>query len=71
MKRCKVHISAAILVITLLISSCAGIEPYDPPDDKEEPPVNGLLTGEDGEFIIFLKNAEGDTNSEKIQNNNQ
>ena len=48
----------------LLIAGCAGITPYDPPDYREEPPVNGLLTGAEGEFVIYRKADEPGTGSE-------
>ena len=48
----------------LLITGCAGITPYDPPDYREEPPVNGLLTGAEGEFVIYRKADEPGTGSE-------
>lgn len=44
----------AVLTASLLVAGCAGIQPYDPPDYKEEPPGNGLLTGADGEFVIHV-----------------
>lgn len=46
-----------LLFSTLLfhVVGCAGIEPYDPPDYREDPPVQGVLTGEEGEFVIYRK----------------
>jgi hypothetical protein len=52
------------LLAVLLVTSCAGVEPYDPPDYREEPPVQGLLTGEEGEFVIYKKVDEPETDSE-------
>jgi len=49
--------------VTLLFNGCSGIEPYDPPDYREEPPVHGLLTGEEGEFVIYQKVDEPQTSS--------
>jgi hypothetical protein len=48
----------------LLVSGCAGIEPYEPRNDREEGPERGLFTGPDGEFVIFRKADEPDTGSE-------
>jgi len=48
----------------LLIAGCAGIKPYDPPAYREAPPGNGLLTGADGEFVIYKKGYEPQTGSE-------
>jgi len=50
-------------LVALLLAGCAGIEPYDPPDYREEPPGNGLLTGEEGEFVIYRKADEPDSGS--------
>ena len=44
--------NAMLWVALLLVAGCAGITPYDPPDSREDPPVNGLLTGKEGEFVI-------------------
>jgi hypothetical protein len=52
------------LLVVLLVAGCAGITPYDPPDYREEPPVNGLLTGAEGEFVIYRKADEPATGSE-------
>jgi hypothetical protein len=48
----------------LLVSGCAGIEPYEPRNDREEGPQKGLFTGSDGEFVIFRKADEPETGSE-------
>ena len=42
----------AVLAASLIVAGCAGIQPYNPPDYKEEPPGRGLITGSDGEFVI-------------------
>jgi hypothetical protein len=47
----------------LLVAGCAGITPYDPPDYREVP-GRGLLSGEDGEFVIYQKEDEPETNNE-------
>ena len=54
------HLLASVLTAAVLITGCSGLEPYDPPDDKEVPPVNGLLTGEDGAFVIKVNRDEND-----------
>ena len=41
------------LLVALLITSCAGIKPYEPRDYREEGPQKGLFTGSEGEFVIF------------------
>ena len=47
-----------LLVALLVIAGCAGIEPYEPRNNREEGPEKGLFTGSDGEFVIFRK-ADG------------
>ena len=48
----------------LLVSGCAGIEPYEPRNDREEGPKKGLFTGSEGEFVIFRKVDEAETGGE-------
>jgi len=52
------------MLATLLFNGCSGIEPYDPPDYREEPPVHGVLTGPEGEFVIYRKADEPESKSE-------
>ena len=54
-----------LLVASLVIAGCAGIEPYEPRDHREEGPEKGLFTGSEGEFVIFRKAAEPETGSEE------
>jgi hypothetical protein len=54
----KIHILAVFLVALVLGTGCSGIKPYDPPNDKEEPPGSGLLTGEDGKIVIHVNRDE-------------
>ena len=55
-------LSAALLA--LLFTGCAGIEPYQPRDYREEGLEKGLFSGSEGEFVIFRKAAEPETDSE-------
>ena len=52
------------LLVALLVTGCAGIEPYEPRDNREEGPQKGLFTGSEGEFVIFRKADEPETGSE-------
>ena len=63
--------NAVLWAATLLVVGCSGITPYDPPDDRNNPPGRGLLSGADGEFVIYRKNAEADTDSEPSRNDDQ
>ena len=54
----------AIFIVALLFTGCAGIEPYQPPDYREEGMKKGLFTGSEGEFVIFRKADEADTDGE-------
>ncbi|MEE9530506.1 MAG: hypothetical protein V3W52_05910 [Syntrophobacteria bacterium] len=54
-----------LLVALLVIAGCAGIEPYEPRDNREEGPEKGLFTGSEGEFVIFRKADEPETGSEE------
>ncbi|MEJ2136931.1 MAG: hypothetical protein P8X86_17005 [Desulfofustis sp.] len=68
MRISKTHIRKALwigpLLMALLMSGCAGIEPYEPRDNREEGPERGLFTGLEGEFVIFRKSDEPDSGSE-------
>ena len=44
----KLITTTALWTVMMMTAGCSGIEPYDPPDYREEPPVQGLLTGEEG-----------------------
>ena len=50
-----------LLLAALLIAGCAGIEPYEPRDHREEGPEQGLITGPEGEFVIYRKADEPTT----------
>ena len=43
----------ALLVALLVVAGCAGIEPYEPRNDREEGPEKGLFTGSKGEWVIL------------------
>lgn len=49
----------------LLVAGCAGMEPYEPRDDREEGPERGLFSGSKGEFVIFGSSDEPDTSGEE------
>jgi len=59
------------LLVALLVTGCAGIEPYEPRDNREEGPEKGLLTGSAGEFVIFRKADEPETGSEAGQRSDE
>ena len=52
------------MLVALLVTGCAGIEPYEPRDNREEGPEKGLFTGPEGEFVIYRKVDEPETRSE-------
>jgi hypothetical protein len=65
-------------LVGLLVVGCAGTEPYEPRNDREEGPEKGLFTGSQGEWVILgpkvqqkdteEKNKEAqDTESEREQ----
>jgi len=58
-KRKGLYIS--LLLVTLLVTGCAGIEPYEARDYREEGPEQGLISGRDGEFVIYRKADEPDS----------
>ena len=46
------------LLLALLVGGCAGFEPYEPRDEREEGPQTGLISGEAGEFVILRRSDE-------------
>lgn len=62
--RGKVFWIVALMVAFLVIAGCAGVKPYEPRDHREEGPEKGLFTGSEGEFVIFRKADQPETDSE-------
>jgi hypothetical protein len=48
-----------LFAVILLVMGCAGVEPYEPRDHREEGPEHGLFSGERGEFVIFKRKQAG------------
>jgi len=56
-----------LLATLLVIAGCTGIQPYNPPNHREEGPEKGLFTGSQGEWVIVgPKNPQ--TGSEENKN---
>lgn len=55
----------AALIVAQLFTGCAGIEPYQPRDYREEGMEKGLFSGSKGEFVIFKKTSELETDKEE------
>ena len=49
----KVGPSAILVTVLLALVGCAGMEPYEPYNYREEGPEKGIFTGSTGEFVIF------------------
>jgi hypothetical protein len=49
-----------VIVVTaiLTVAGCSGMKPYDPPDNRDNPPGRGVLSGKDGDFVIYRKRRE-------------
>jgi len=41
-----------LLAALLVIAGCTGIQPYNPPNHREEGPEKGLFTGSQGAWVI-------------------
>jgi hypothetical protein len=48
-----------VLLTAMLVSACAGVEPFEPRNDRVEGPQRGLFSGEAGEFVIFRREDAG------------
>jgi hypothetical protein len=55
---------AVLLLIAFVMAGCAGIEPYEPRNNREEGPEKGIFTGSEGEWVIFRKANEPEKDSE-------
>ncbi len=66
-KHCrKVWWPAVLLLIAFVMAGCAGIEPYEPRNNREEGPEKGLFTGSQGEWVIVgPKKPETDKEDEE------
>lgn len=62
--RRKVWWMVALVVLSLVVSGCSGIKPYEPRNNREEGPEKGLFTGSEGEFVIYRKAEELQKDSE-------
>ena len=58
---------AALLAALVFITSCAGITSYEPRNNREEGPEQGLFSGSEGEFVIFRKTDKPKTASEESE----
>jgi hypothetical protein len=56
--------AAVLLLIVVVMAGCAGIKPYEPRNNREEGPEEGLFTGSEGEWVIFRKADEPEKDSE-------
>ena len=57
----------ALLTAVLVMVGCAEIQPYNPPNHREEGPAKGLFTGSQGEWVIMGPKSPP-TKSEENQN---
>ena len=46
-------LTAAGLLLCLLVTGCSSITPYQPRNHREEGPERGVFTGSKGEFVIL------------------
>jgi hypothetical protein len=58
------------LLVALLVAGCSGIKPYEPHDYRREGPQRGLFSGSKGEFIIYRKAGESETDSRSDETTN-
>jgi hypothetical protein len=41
-----------LLLTTIFLAGCSGVTPYEPRNNREEGPENGLFSGPGGVFVI-------------------
>ena len=57
-KQVYVLLSVLLLIFVLSVAGCSQWKPYKPPKSREIPEGPGLLSGEDGEFVIYRKKMD-------------
>jgi hypothetical protein len=55
---CNLHSRSAcwtviLLLMVVIVFGCAGIQPYEPRNHREEGPEKGLFSGSEGEWVIL------------------
>jgi hypothetical protein len=60
-------LAALLLAALLVIASCSEIQPYTPPNHREEGPAKGLFTGSRGEWVI-LGPKQPQKGAEEVEN---
>lgn len=63
-KKLRKTLWAGVLLSAFVVAGCAGIEPYEPRNDREEGPERGLFSGSEGEFVIYRRADKPETGSE-------
>jgi len=53
LERCRRAVTALALAVAGLIGGCAEMQPFDYRPIDQVKPGPGLLTGEDGEFVLY------------------
>lgn len=54
--------AVAVSLLILLLAGCSGITPYQPRNNREEGPEQGLFTGSKGAFEIGFGGSDKPTN---------
>ena len=50
------HVLTKVAVVTAVLAAAGcGMQPYEPPNNREDPPGPGLFSGKGGEFVIYRK----------------
>ena len=57
----SIHRRLFLLLLTIIfLAGCSGVTPYEPRNNREEGPENGLFSGAGGEFVIYSKVSKED-----------
>ena len=55
---CRFRGQIVCSLLFLIISGCSGMEPYTPPNQREDGPESGLFSGSAGGFILYQSGEE-------------
>jgi hypothetical protein len=67
----QIVLGFGLVLMVMLVTACAGFEPYEPRNHRVEGPKQGLISGESGEFVIYEKAEKTVIDDEERKNKEQ
>jgi len=57
-----------VIAVTIVMTACTGMKPFEPRNNREEGPEKGLFSGSQGEFVIFRKGSSAEVDRQDEDN---